>query len=120
MKQKKLYYFPQKHENRGMQMNQFARRGRLCSTLVIIAAGSLLAVGASVAFAAPGNVKPPPGFTALFNGEDLTGWRGGDTFDHRKLLAMPAEEREAHANQGPARASSGFVYYIRFAGLPSS
>jgi len=38
---------------------------------------------------------PPPGFTALFNGADLTGFRGGDTFDHRKLLAMPAAEREA-------------------------
>ena len=36
---------------------------------------------------------PPPGFTALFNGHDLSGWRGGDTFDHRKLLAMSAEKR---------------------------
>lgn len=36
---------------------------------------------------------PPPGFTALFNGRDLTGWRGGDTFDPRKLAAMPAEKR---------------------------
>ena len=26
---------------------------------------------------------PPPGFVALFNGKDLSGWRGGDTFDHR-------------------------------------
>lgn len=46
---------------------------------------------------APGSqaqdVKPPPGFTALFNGHDLTGWRGGDTFDHRKLLQMPEAER---------------------------
>src|SRR5207244_637216 len=39
--------------------------------------------------------KTPPGFTPLFNGHDLTGWRGGDTFDHRKLLAMPPEQREA-------------------------
>jgi hypothetical protein len=37
--------------------------------------------------------KPPRGFTALFNGQDLTGWRGGDTFDPRKLDAMPAAER---------------------------
>src|SRR5262245_22479383 len=35
----------------------------------------------------------PPGFTALFNGKDLSGWRGGDTFDHRAWLAMPAAER---------------------------
>ena len=51
---------------------------------------SLLAIAS--AFAAP---KAPSGFTPLFNGTNLTGWRGGDTFDHRKLLAMPAPEREA-------------------------
>ena len=39
--------------------------------------------------------NPPAGFTALFNGRDLSGWRGGDTFDHRKWLAMPAAERAA-------------------------
>ena len=38
---------------------------------------------------------PPAGFTALFNGKDLAGWRGGDTFDHRKLLAMPEADRAA-------------------------
>src|SRR6266487_2761731 len=38
---------------------------------------------------------PPPGFTALFNGKDLTGWRGGETFDHRKWLALPETERAA-------------------------
>jgi hypothetical protein len=38
---------------------------------------------------------PPAGFTALFNGKDLGGWRGGDTFDHRKWLAMPEAERTA-------------------------
>lgn len=36
---------------------------------------------------------PPPGFKALFNGKDLTGWRGGDTFDHRKYLALSPEKR---------------------------
>jgi len=39
--------------------------------------------------------RAPAGFTALFNGQDLAGWRGGDTFDHRTLLAMPASERAA-------------------------
>jgi hypothetical protein len=38
-------------------------------------------------------VEPPAGFTALFNGQNLAGWRGGDTFDHRKYLALPAEQR---------------------------
>ena len=32
--------------------------------------------------------EAPPGFTTIFNGRDLTGWRGGDTFDHRTLLEM--------------------------------
>jgi len=39
--------------------------------------------------------EPPAGFTALFNGKDLTGWRGGDTFDHRKVLAATPEMRAA-------------------------
>lgn len=38
-------------------------------------------------------VEAPEGFTALFNGKDLTGWRGGSTFDHRKYLAMEEEKR---------------------------
>ena len=38
-------------------------------------------------------VTPPAGFTALFNGKDLAGWRGGDTFDHRKYLALPDDQR---------------------------
>ncbi|MBL9213352.1 MAG: DUF1080 domain-containing protein [Opitutaceae bacterium] len=40
-------------------------------------------------------VTPPAGYTALFNGRDLSGWRGGMTFDHRKLLAMSPAERDA-------------------------
>src|SRR5436309_1693206 len=39
--------------------------------------------------------EPPPGFVTLFNGKDLTGWRGGDTVDHRKWLALPETERAA-------------------------
>ncbi|MEI7938298.1 MAG: DUF1080 domain-containing protein [Verrucomicrobiota bacterium] len=52
-------------------------------------------MGADSAASDAATPKPPEGFTALFNGKDLTGWRGGDTFDHRKLLAMPAEQRDA-------------------------
>ena len=37
---------------------------------------------------------PPPGFISLFNKKDLTGWRGGETFDHRKLLAMSEADRK--------------------------
>src|SRR3954468_6417563 len=42
---------------------------------------------------AVGENTPPTGFTALFNGQDLVGWRGGDTFDPRKLAALPDDKR---------------------------
>ena len=38
---------------------------------------------------------PPKGFTALFNGKDLTGWHGMPHFDPYKLAAMPEDERKA-------------------------
>ena len=59
---------------------------------------SLLVVALSaLAFAtlAHAAITPPPGFTALYNGRDLSGWRGGDTFDHRAWLALPEAERTA-------------------------
>src|SRR2546423_2996287 len=37
--------------------------------------------------------KPPPGFTALFNGKDLAGWHGMPHFDPRKLWEMKDDER---------------------------
>ena len=52
----------------------------------------VLLFGASSLLAAP---QPPPGYTALYNGKNLEGWRGGTTFDHRALLAMSEEERAA-------------------------
>jgi hypothetical protein len=50
---------------------------------------------ASNAFAQPTESfnKPPKGFTALFNGADLSGWRGGDTKDHRWLMGLPEDKR---------------------------
>jgi hypothetical protein len=39
--------------------------------------------------------QPPRGFTALFNGRDLSGFHGLEHFDPRKLRAMTAEERAA-------------------------
>jgi hypothetical protein len=78
-----------------------SRRAILLSAAT--ASGLLLLFGSSSAktsqagaAAEPGEPgKPPPGFTALFNGKDLAGWRGGETFDHRKLLAMTPEQRQA-------------------------
>lgn len=48
------------------------------------------------AFAQDGqNNQPPKGYVALFNGTDLSGWRGGETKDHRWLMALPEAERNA-------------------------
>jgi hypothetical protein len=52
----------------------------------------LLALALGLALTARAQT-PPPGFIPLFNGKDLSGWRGGETYDHRKLLALPEDER---------------------------
>ena len=46
---------------------------------------ALLAMAAAFAVAgtATAELKPPAGFKPLFNGKDLSGWRGGTTFDHQ-------------------------------------
>src|SRR5215207_4324565 len=47
-------------------------------------------------YPAPGaDNEPPKGFTAIFNGKDLTGWHGMGTVDPYKLAAMKPEERTA-------------------------
>jgi hypothetical protein len=53
----------------------------------------LFAAAFATLVTSPSAAPAPAGFTALFNGKDLTGWRGGDTFDHRKYLAMPDDKR---------------------------
>lgn len=52
-----------------------------------------LALCAIVPVSAQQTVTPPAGFVALYNGKNLDGWRGGDTQDHRKYLAMTPEAR---------------------------
>src|SRR6185503_14636683 len=54
-----------------------------------------LAWAAGCVTSSSGPHGPPAGFTALFNGTDLGGWRGGDTYDHRKWQALPETERNA-------------------------
>jgi hypothetical protein len=64
-------------------------------TVLVPAAATPATPEAAAIPAPPQAVTPPPGFTALYNGRDLTGWRGGDTYDHRAWLALPDEERRA-------------------------
>jgi len=56
---------------------------RICLVILLVVAASC------------GRAAPPAGFTSLFNGTDLAGWRGGDTYDHRKLMALSPAERDA-------------------------
>jgi hypothetical protein len=44
-------------------------------------------------------LRLPKGFTALFNGKDLTGWHGMPHFDPYKLAAMPEAERKAQIEE---------------------
>ena len=56
--------------------------------------GKIMLLG-SLLLSAGTAAEPPPGFDALFNGRDLAGWRGGDTYDHRALMQLPEAERAA-------------------------
>ncbi len=51
-----------------------------------------LLTGAALTASAENNT-PPPGFTALFNGKDLSGWYGWGTQDPTDLAKMTPEER---------------------------
>jgi hypothetical protein len=51
-----------------------------------------LAAAAWLPLTTQAEVTPPPGFTALFNGKDLSGWYGFND-DPRKIWAMDAEAK---------------------------
>ena len=49
---------------------------------------------AAVAAASASGPEPPKGFTALFNGKDLSGWHGMPHFDPYQLATMPEAKRK--------------------------
>jgi len=59
---------------------------------------SLLALATASGLLAENNT-PPEGFTALFNGKDLSGWYGWGTRDPSELWAMTPEEQAAYKKQ---------------------
>jgi hypothetical protein len=59
------------------------------------AAAVLFLAACLVSTARAAEPQPPRGFTALFNGKDLTGWHGMPHFDPYKLAAMSEAERKA-------------------------
>src|SRR5688572_26947611 len=44
--------------------------------VMVLAIGAYAAADVPAPTAKPGDNTPPEGFTALFNGKDLTGWKG--------------------------------------------
>ena len=62
---------------------------------IALALLSLGVVGRTVA----GNVVPPPGFTALFNGRDLEGWWGCGTEDPRSWMSLPPDQLRRRQEQ---------------------
>jgi hypothetical protein len=64
---------------------------RLILTLPLVVA----VAGLNLCQAQTGHNRPPEGFTALFNGKDLTGWHGMGHFDPRQIWAMTEEQRAA-------------------------
>ena len=63
------------------------------TTLAILSCG--LAGMASLVAAEPALNVPPEGYRAIFNGKDLTGWRGMGTDNPYQLAAKTEEERAA-------------------------
>ena len=59
----------------------------------------LSSIAATLLLTAPASAQtlnePPRGFTALFNGKDLTGWHGMGHFNPYELAAMTPEKRDA-------------------------
>ena len=67
-----------------------------CFRFLILSCVAIVAVDTSVSRAADND--PPPGYRALFNGKDLSGWHGVGTEDPRKIAALSPEAR-AEARQ---------------------
>ena len=63
-------------------MKTFAFKSLVAASLTICA----------TALPAAATTPPPPGFTAIFNGKDLTGWWGATTEDPRAYMALAPEE----------------------------
>lgn len=68
---------------------------RIHAGLLIMAAALVWLSGNSSVRA----VEPPPGFRALFNGKDLSGWHGMPHFSPYELANLPEEQRKARIAQ---------------------
>ncbi len=65
------------------------------SNIFRLAACSLIACALAPVPLSAAEPQPPPGFTALFNGKDFTGWWGLGHYHPKRIEAIPDEKREA-------------------------
>ena len=65
---------------------------------------ALAVLFAAVSAASAADPQPPKGFTALFNGKDLSGWHGMPHFDPYQLAAMPEAQRKKPIDEWTADA----------------
>ena len=77
------------------------RREMFRSTMILVAISLFLAPLAGAAKAAEVLNQPPEGFKALFNGKDLTGWKGlvGNPKTRAKMSADQLAEAQAKADE---------------------
>ena len=70
---------------------------KVCSVVAVLLAAFTLSFADLRAADSTASPTPPPGFTALFNGKDFTGWFGlSRDFDLRKIETMPEDTYAAN------------------------
>jgi hypothetical protein len=69
----------------------------LSSLITVLALAPLVVAAEKSERAGPDDNTPPPGFTALFNGKDLTGWKGLVELPQRKKLSGEQLEKAQKA-----------------------
>lgn len=87
-----------------MRKTLFAIRPKLVSACLWLAAACQMVLGgggqsASAQSDAAQPPTPPAGFTALFNGSDLSGWYGWSTRDPQDLWSMTPEQQAEYKRQ---------------------
>ena len=83
--------------------------------LAVLGIGLLAATGRAEEKAGPEDNVPPPGFTALFNGKDLSGWQGLVELPERRKLTpekLAAKQRKANQKYLPHwQVEHGILHY---------
>ena len=76
------------------------RRHRMPALNLLVAQASLIVASFCLLGSAPASAEAPPaGFAPLFNGRDLTGWRGRPHLDPRREAAGESTERDMRQKQ---------------------